>query len=559
MAAGTATFIPTKNANFTKGLFESFNNFAEYIVEKDKKTKKYQEQYEEYWEISTKWQEENNDLFEQIAKSQTDPPAVKQMKSKLLKAYFKTFVSNKFFQKVGTFLKNMWKKLSTTGTDLFFKILKFLLIMAIIDPKGKLFTSLLKIFIDLFTWLLKMIGKILPVLVSRMVNLVTKVIPDILKEIMPKLLKAFSLMFSLLGKGFRKTNPMLAKLFYKIGQFLESGMLLKVLNSLADLFPIFVGLLGLIAGITKLMPVIRVLWPIITKLFGFLTGTVGSSLALIVGYLVAVWVFAEDIVKFFETSFTMVMGWFKKYWKIILGALAPITIFVTMLVQLYGVLVGFTYVLAKLFTFIKKHGLKKGFAKFGKFVLDWAMGILTRVGDFFKRMWDIATGPFKLLMGVGKKGLEIGKVVLQILKKNVWEGFVLKWAIKIKNGIMDTFYRVKDFLFRFIIVGKNFLKFFPLLVLESVKKALPMISGDPKKVERAMQKAVATETQVYLKKEHKSASKERQKEIKKEAAVLQETTGVKSKIPVSSVEIKKGKIINKKQKSGAYKQKSGRN
>jgi hypothetical protein len=221
MADGGGLVIPIKGQNFAKGLFESFNMFSEYIVSK---TKKSEEDTQKAKSEYKKWRKENQDLFEQFVNSQENP-ATKKMRKKLLQTYYKVFVANKFFKKLGNMLKNIWKQLSAVGTSLFVKILKFLLIMAIIDPKGKLFGSLLKIAINILSMLLQMIAKWLPVIIKTMFNLVTKVIPTILKDVMPKLLKAFSDMFFTLGREFAKTNPVLGDLFNSLGKLLQSKAL----------------------------------------------------------------------------------------------------------------------------------------------------------------------------------------------------------------------------------------------------------------------------------------------------------------------------------------------
>jgi hypothetical protein len=557
MADTTAPMLlPLQGMNFAKGLFESFSIFAEYVVKRDKEQEADDKKQEEEWK---KWRKENKDLFEALNKSQTIPPAIKTMQNKLLKTYFKVFVSGQLFKKIGIFLRDLWKKVSTAGTNLFFKILKFLLIMSIIDPNGTLFKSLLNIAINLLTWLLQMIAEWLPTLVTRMINLVTNVIPKILKEVMPKLLNAFSQMFFTLAKNFRKTNPALADLFETLGNLLKSPILLKALNDLINLFPVFVAILGVIAAITKLMPIIKFLWPILTKLFGFLTGTVGSALALVVGYLIAVWVFAEDIVKFMEGAASAFVGWVKKHWKIILGALAillvPVTAIVSILVFAYGWIVALTYGLAKLFSFIKKHGFTKAMKKIGKYIWDWVVNMGKRIGSFFIWLWGTIISPFKAIFDFGKgvfsKGKKIGSIVLTFIKDTIWKGFILKWAITIKNKILSIFYNVKDFIFRFIIVGKNFLKYFPLLILESVKAAMPLMKGDPKKVEKLMGRAIAAETQVYLAKEHEGGDKARKRALEKEADKIQKETTVRSKIPAPSERYKKNRPINKRPRSAS--------
>lgn len=312
MANGAPMVIPTKGTNFAQGLFQSFTAFSEKVSNNFQKS---EEEKQKAANDYKKWQAENRDLFEQLVASQ-DNPTIKKLNDKLIKTYYKVFVSNKFFKKLGKALKDIAKKISNAASSLFMKILKFILIMAILDPSGKLFESLLDIAVNILTMLLNMIAKFLPKILRTMIKLITETIPDILKRVMPKILEAFSGMFLTLGKDFAKTNPMLGKLFTQVGEMLQNPKLIKFMSDLMGLFPLVIGLMGLLTLLAKIGPMLKLVGPWLLKFGMAFLKVVFSAIAIqimaalaLVGVILYVW-----FRLFTKTTFDEMLVLFKKWW-----------------------------------------------------------------------------------------------------------------------------------------------------------------------------------------------------------------------------------------------------
>jgi hypothetical protein len=319
-------------------------------------------------------------------------------RDKLQKVYQKFIVEKKFFKTLGEGLKNLGKK----ATSWLMGILKFFLILAILDPKGKLFKSIVQIFLNIAVMLIKMLTKLLPTLITTMMHLIGDVLPDVIKMVFNTLLPALGDMFLSWGEELRKKSPLLGSLLTTLGDILKSPQLKKLTDMLANMAPLLILLLGALVVFAKILPFIlntitfiKTVWPIIKTITAFLTGGVlGTILAVVVavvGFVAAVWIFAENISDWWDGLIKNIgkfwvnvknwwkdlNGWLKTVITIVGYIFSPILIVFGVLASIVGTFISGTVLLAKFFKKWKKQGLKKTLRD-----------IWVTIRTFFVGMWD---------------------------------------------------------------------------------------------------------------------------------------------------------------------------
>ena len=161
-------------------------------------------------------------------------------------------------------LKSIASNTLAAAGDWIMKIIKFLLIMTIIDPKGKLLASLLNMFAGIFIWLVEAIAKQIPVLVKLFITLVTKILPNVFIKIVTAVFQALKNMFKELAKSF----PALAPLFSIMSSIFAKGSPFHYFFTkiLPKVIPILVTAFVIMGIAAKLAPAFAILKTVITLL-----------------------------------------------------------------------------------------------------------------------------------------------------------------------------------------------------------------------------------------------------------------------------------------------------
>ena len=150
------------------------------------------EKLEKLRSLTEKWKK-NEEL---IQKSNFDPQAKKTLllRNKLIYLFYR-YTNNKFFQKILSGVTTIAKGIADMAKNSFMKLLGFLMMMAIFDPKGNLLRTILKFIINMAVWLIKTLATMLPTLIKTMADLISNEFPKILEDVInthiPELEKIF--------------------------------------------------------------------------------------------------------------------------------------------------------------------------------------------------------------------------------------------------------------------------------------------------------------------------------------------------------------------------------
>ena len=99
------------------------------------------------------------------------PRGLRQMFEKMIKPMYDFVVKSGALRLIGKTLKNVGK----AAFNLFFSLMKLFLIMAILDPQGKLLSSILNIFINIAMMFVQIIIKMLPNVLANFINIALNV------------------------------------------------------------------------------------------------------------------------------------------------------------------------------------------------------------------------------------------------------------------------------------------------------------------------------------------------------------------------------------------------
>jgi hypothetical protein len=384
-------------------------------------------------------------------------------------------------------------------------ILKFLLIMTIIDPKGKLLESLLNMFAGIFIWLVEAIAKMIPTLVKLFITIVTKILPKVFVKIVSAVFQALKGMFQQLAKQF----PALAPLFKFMSSAFAKGSPLHtffteilpkaipilvtafvVMGIASKLAPAFAILLKVFSAFgTVLKFVIGGMWKLVFMLFpkagmalmgmsiaikGWLVGMMAMLgpvllVVLAIGALVAIfiviWKYSKKITDFFEGAFKKFTKWFKK-------ASVPMKILAVLLIIILSpllIIAGIVYGIAKFANLVKKVGWKgiwklikdgffkwvnsigEGFKETGKRIKGWVKSVKETTGKWAESVggkigvfFAKHLGPFiKMIQPILMKLAPVIGTIKGAIDKILT--FIKDTILKTINSIKDGFNEVRDF------------------------------------------------------------------------------------------------------------------
>jgi hypothetical protein len=361
-------------------------------------------------------QEKVNDRISKLTERflLANQPAQIKMQIKAQKYWDKFVVKNKFFSKALDLLKQGLKGAGNFLVDL----LKGLLFLSLFDPKGELAASLINMLVNVFTFAIDILAKMVPrimdalfVAVPKIANALWEAFKKISAKIGQVVFEAFAKIFERIGKEFdipflkdianwlREINPQVktfvGTLILLSGILAKFGVLLPILKFLG---PLFFSISKNEEGVRKvsgLIPKIfswlskgiAALWGVLTPLLPMLIPILAIAAA--IASLVAVFIYAEEIVTFFE-------GLWKKFWKWFEGLGTTMKIIVGILAALTAPISGFIlliYGLAKAFQFLKNldwekvwEETKKGFSKLWKNLNKW---FEKKIKDTFKMIGDL--------------------------------------------------------------------------------------------------------------------------------------------------------------------------
>lgn len=407
-------------------------------------TKKEKQQYE----ILKKLHDETKEFVEREKAIQTmldknlfTPEQAKtaKMRNKITKYEYKR-EKNKFWPKMLKGIQTISKGIARMAGNWFTKIIGFLLAMAIFDPKGKMLKSILKFFTGVIVWFVKVLASYLPFLISTMIDLVINVLPGVLVSLVKAIFPAIGKALKTMGDNFIKQGfPILGKIIKWISKiFGEGGILYEFMMMLTKIFPVLLSGFLILGGIVKLWPVLSAIFTGLKILASFLLANpIVAVIAGIVIGLIALYKYSDKVVAFFESIF----DWFNKLgsgWKIVISVLtASLAPFIALI---YG--------LAKFFSAIKKHGLKKVLKMIGEWFVKIGKMIFAHLKKIFTGIVSVIFAPFKLMIKtvqlLGKKLSILFKPLLKVLG-SIWD--------LIKNTILRTMTWVKD---SFIKIGDIF-------------------------------------------------------------------------------------------------------
>lgn len=324
-------------------------------------------------------------------------PASVKLQEKAMKYWDKYVIKGKFFTKTLDLLKAGLQKTGSFLLDLF----KGLLFLALFDPKGELAVSLINLLVTVFEFAIDLLVKMIP----RLLNAIFIAAPKIVKalwdafwKIAPKIgeliLNTIKLIFVRAGEEFNM--PWLKDLGEWIGNIGEKAKTV-------------IGVIALIGGILAK-------FGLLAKAFALLSNPVGWIIAGIAA-LTAIFIYAEDIVSFFEDTFKKFANWFQKLdtkWKVLIVVLSMILWPITLLI-------GVIYGLAKAFAFLKS--------------VDWTK-LWGSIKDFF-------SGFIYGLINIPIIAIESLKKISKTFIINFIKIHLKLFAI-IKNAVISFFQLIKD-------------------------------------------------------------------------------------------------------------------
>jgi len=350
------------------------------------------------------------------------------IKDRLLKVYDKYIVKGQFFKKMYNWMKDMVKKLTALAGNWLFKILGFLLLMAVIDPNGTLLQSILRMIVNMVIWFIRVFARMLPSLIVTIINLITEVFPRIIRDLMGALIPALHSAFQNLSRDLEKDFPFLARIFgWLAAAFAPNSPLSKFLTeTLPKIFPFLLIGFMIFGVIAKLIPLFMVLKAVIL----FLGGPITLIIAGIIALGILIYTFWDDIKAFFQNLWGAISGFFVGIWESISGFFVSVWTgissffsgiskrFKTFLTIVGAPLIPFILLwkgLFKLFGSFKKFGVLGTFSKIWDFIKIKAKLIWKGISGFFKDLWKwIKSLPKKIWDAITKAGRGAGGILNRV-------------------------------------------------------------------------------------------------------------------------------------------------
>ena len=353
-----------------------------------------------------------------VQKTDLNQPWYVKMVHKSTKYWDKYVVKNKFFQRTLDLLK---QGLAGAGNFLM-DMLKGLLFLSIFDPNGKLMASIIDIITKGVIFLIDILAKLAPRIIDALLvavpriaqalwesfwkisqsigNAISTIMSGVFQKLQDKFGEGpfFSMMFKLAGI---LKDPAIAKslgaIVLGVGILSKLGLLAPLLSGLGKALTFLAPFLGTALSAigtfitSSLIPFLTLMGMAIAPLLPILLPIIAAITAL-----VAIFIYAEEIVTFFESMFAKFWEWFDKqatWLKVIIGVvMAPI-----------GLLIASIYGLAKAFAFFKKEGFINGLKLFfTKILPEFTKKILKVFMGIIEQIIDIHIDMFYTILNFGK-------------------------------------------------------------------------------------------------------------------------------------------------------------
>ena len=253
-------------SNVLNHIFQSVQSIKEGVEKEEKRTK------DDFDKAKLAVQSFFNGISNWI--NITFGPKYRKTQTKLSKVYDKYIFNNKLIDIV---IKG-FKGLLDASSGWFFKLLKFLFLIAIFDPKGKFLKSILGFILNMVKWFLDLATQYLPDIISTIIDLVVDIFPPLLEQIINTLADSFYNMFYTWAQKFPEESFMRNLLEGIADLFGEEGVLVNFLSKIAEYSPYIVAILGALAAISTISPLflalkvllLDIIWPAITLIYGIL-------------------------------------------------------------------------------------------------------------------------------------------------------------------------------------------------------------------------------------------------------------------------------------------------
>jgi phage-related protein len=343
---------------------------------------------------------------------------ISKIRLNLFKVYDKYIIKGEFFKKTLAGLTVIGKRLADMAGNWFMKILGFLMIMSIIDPKGTMLKSIFGMISKIVVKIINKIIEYLPTLIEKMGVLINDVLPKLILAIVEPfkdLLGEDSVAYKFFSEVLPTAAPTLLKIFLAVGAFMKVWpiivMIGKVLGVIGSIISFIWGMaqligfifqvsIALVAGIAiaviALGVLIYVYWDEIKAFFSWLGNKIMEIASSIGAFFSGLW---DGIVDGVSSAIDSVFGFFSDFFKWYVG----------LYVKAWGAIINF-----------------------GKKLIDWFKGLPSRI---FSSMKDLGKWIGVLFTKLLDKITEFGNKLLSWVQ-TLWEG--------VKNSIGSIFSWLSD-------------------------------------------------------------------------------------------------------------------
>jgi len=446
-----ALVIPT-NVNYSEEQLSVLTSIDQTIKTQfgvnNKNDEEEQKTSEESLELQKKEDIRNEEILKLANKGFIDRAQEKylKLKNKATVYFNKHLVKKKWLQNIGKSLQTM----AQNAGSWIMQLLKFLFVMA-------LFPGLLDTIINIFTsvamFLIKILTKFAPIIIRRMVKIITETLPNALKKAISLIFPAIGRMFEAWGKDLAKDLPFLGMIVQKIGTlfgpdgiltnffkglagltpfFIGAGIALKVFFKFKPLFTVLNGILGKMGGL--LFKLTTKLFPEFTKGLTSMRGVLGKGIK-------------EGSKKLGKTVFSLIKKFgiflitaltpiFIAIKAFIMGTLAPLIIPLLPIIAVVGAIIGALVLLWKYAD--KVYDFLDNVPKF----LEEKLGV---VGKILGVAFQVITAPLKFIVWLFKTIKKQGfKKTMLIIWKKIKEfgAFIWEKLKGIGRFFKDLFYSI---------------------------------------------------------------------------------------------------------------------
>jgi len=372
------------------------------------------EKLEKLRSLTEKWKK-NEEL---IQKSNFDPQAKKTLllRNKLIYLFYK-YTNNKFFQKILSGVTTIAKGIADMAKNSFMKLLGFLMMMAIFDPKGNLLRTILKFIINMAVWLIKTLATMLPTLIKTMADLISNVFPSILRDIVTTFFPELGRIFRKLSKDLEKDFPVLSWIVGLLGDaFGPDGILYKFGISLSKMLPVLVAGFLILGAIMKFAPVLMTIFTVLKWIFIIVKFVIMGIVSLVsfIGIIPTLIIAAIIVVG--------LLIW--KYWDNI---------------KAFFIMIG-NYIVD--FVVLIKDKIFSFFGLIGSYIAKFALLIFDKIMQIGSFIIDIVLLPIKTLYKFSQKFIKEALKLFAKIGKMLWDS-----TTKIFSGILKAVFKPMQFIF----------------------------------------------------------------------------------------------------------------